>query len=151
MTLDVNSFLSEYIEESLENLDKIYDGLSLLTKKHDDKESLELLLRVLHTVKGTSRMMGFSYVEEIAHKLEDVYKLVQNGNFGMTNRLAQLSFSILKILREYISKLDSNEKPEISQYSEIIKNLEFAEKGEEFKTDFLYLEESEKDETLEEK
>ena len=150
MTLDVNSFLSEYIEESLENLDKIYDGLSLLTKKHDDKESLELLLRVLHTVKGTSRMMGFSYVEEIAHKLEDVYKLVQNGNFGMTNRLAQLSFSILKILREYISKLDSNEKPEISQYSEIIKNLEFAEKGEEFKTDFLYLEESEKDETLEE-
>ena len=104
MTLDVNSFLSEYIEESLENLDKIYDGLSLLTKKHDDKESLELLLRVLHTVKGTSRMMGFSYVEEIAHKLEDVYKLVQNGNFGMTNRLAQLSFSILKILREYISR-----------------------------------------------
>ena len=136
MILDVNSFLNEYIEESLENLDKISDCLFVLSKKQDDKESLEILLRVLHTIKGTSRMMCFNQVEEIVHKLEDVYKLIQNRNLVMTKRIAQLSFSVTKILRDFIPKLSAEETPEIEQFSEIIENVTFAANGEEFKTDF---------------
>ena len=136
MNLDVNSFLNEYIEESLENLDKVSDCLSVFLKKQDDKDSLELLLRVLHTIKGTSRMMGFNQVEEITHKLEDVYKLIQNKTLVLNNRIIQLSFGISKILRDYISKLSGEEKIAINQFDEIIENIEFAAKGENFKTDF---------------
>ena len=136
MILDVNSFLNEYIEESLENIDKISDCLFALSKKQDDKESLEILLRLLHTIKGTSRMMCFNQVEEVVHKLEDVYKLIQNGNLVMTKRIAQLSFSVVKILRDFIPKLSAEETPEIEYFSEIIENITFATNGEEFITDF---------------
>ena len=147
MILDVNSFLNEYIEESLENLDKISDCLFVLSKKQDDKESLEILLRVLHTIKGTSRMMCFNQVEEIVHKLEDVYKLIQNRNLVMTKRIAQLSFSVTKILRDFIPKLSAEESPEIEQFSEIIENVTFAANGEEFKTDFTSTVKNEVEET----
>jgi len=136
MILDVNSFLNEYMEESLENIDKISDCLFALSKKQDDKETLEVLLRLLHTIKGTSRMMCFNQVEEVVHKLEDVYKLIQNGNLVMTKRIAQLSFSVVKILRDFIPKLSAEETPEIEHFSEIIENITFATNGEEFITDF---------------
>ena len=107
-----------------------------LSKKQDDKETLEVLLRGLHTIKGTSRMMCFNQVEEVVHKLEDVYKLIQNGNLVMTKRIAQLSFSVVKILRDFIPKLSAEETPEIEHFSEIIENITFATNGEEFITDF---------------
>lgn len=136
MILDANSFLNEFIEESLENLEKVSDCLVTLTKNQNDKEALETLLRVLHTVKGTSRMLSYDQIEEVVHKLEDVYKLIQNGNLVMSNRIAQLSFSIIKILREYIPSLTADETPDIPFFAEIIENIVFATNGEEFITEF---------------
>lgn len=135
MILDISSFLTEYIEECLENLDLVTDSLNVLGKNPEDKENLELLLRVLHTVKGTSRMMSFHSIENIAHGLEDIYKQVQTGTLIMNTRIAQLTLSVLKILRENISKITNEYTPEIQEYDEIMKNIKAACDGAEFVTE----------------
>ena len=79
MNINVSSFLNEYIEESLENIDILLDSISQYLKNPNNHDELELILRTLHTVKGTSRMMKINKVEEVAHGLEDIYKSIQMG------------------------------------------------------------------------
>lgn len=151
MILDTNSFLKEYIEETLENIDKITDSLATLSKEKGDKDTLDIILRIFHTIKGTSRMMSFKKIEVIIHKLEDIYKLIQNENLSFSNLMAKLTFSVLKILKETVSKLTCEGETEINHYSEILENLICAARGEEFKTEFSDLFENEKSLNEEEK
>jgi len=136
MDVDVSSFLGEYVEESVENLDLIVDSVSQLVKEKDNKDTLELILRTLHTVKGTSRMMKINKVEEVTHGLEDIYKSIQLGKISMNNRILALTFAIIKITKEYVLKLETEKNAEYRHFGQIIQNIKNVVEGTDFVTEF---------------
>ncbi len=84
------SYISE-VKELIESARKDIIGL-----KNQDKapETLTRLLRSLHTIKGNSRMLGFSTVEKLAHAIEDIYKSVKDSKIQNTDRLIKLVYAV---------------------------------------------------------
>ena len=136
MNINVSSFLNEYIEESIENIDILLDSVSQFLKNPNNQDELELILRTLHTVKGTSRMMKINKVEEVAHGLEDIYKSIQMGKITINKRIVVLTLSVLKIVKDYVGKLLNEESPEFRRFEDIIFNVKNVVEGSDFQTDF---------------
>jgi chemotaxis protein histidine kinase CheA len=92
MALDRNAFISNYLAELDEQLASI--DADILTLKQDPgrEESLASLLRSLHTIKGSSRMLKFGVMESVAHGLENVFKGVKEGRYEISRDLVRLVF-----------------------------------------------------------
>lgn len=136
------SYISE-VKELIETSRKDIIGLKA-TKNAPD--IMVRLLRNLHTIKGNSRMLGFSTIEKLSHALEDIYKSVKDEQIKNTDRLVRLVFAVAdKIIEcasliakkgtdeqnidlyiEYCDKLAAGELIDIESFIDEIKR----EKGE---------------------
>ena len=92
MALDRNAFIDNFIEEFKENIEKINSGILSLKKDPDNEEELNSVLRALHTVKGSSRMLKFKKIEQISHGMENVFKGIKEQRYDISKLIIQLVF-----------------------------------------------------------
>ena len=90
MAVDRNDFLENFLNETKENMEALGDVVILLRKNPDDSDKLAELLRLLHSIKGTARMMEFKTMESVAHGLEDIFKGVRDQRYPTSKPLIQL-------------------------------------------------------------
>jgi len=62
--------LPVFLEEADDLCPKISEGLRIWREPPHDQEQVPVLKRLLHTIKGSSRMVGAMRIGEIAHKME---------------------------------------------------------------------------------
>jgi len=92
MSLDKSAFIENYLAELQENVKQIDASIIILKKDPENEEELVVLLRALHTIKGSSRMMKFPTMERIAHGLETVFKGVKERRYPIGSPIVQLVF-----------------------------------------------------------
>ncbi len=91
----ISSDITEsYVSEVKELLESARKDILTLKSSQNDPETLTRLLRSLHTIKGNSRMLGFSTIEKLAHSVEDIYKSVKDGQIKNSDRLVKLVFAV---------------------------------------------------------
>ena len=66
-----HELLPVFLEEAEELCPKIGEGLRTWREHPDDEQQIQLLKRLLHTMKGSSRMVGAMRIGDISHKMED--------------------------------------------------------------------------------
>jgi len=93
MAVSKESFIENYLNESQENLALLSDVVISIRKDPDNQDKQSELLRLLHTLKGSSRMMHYPTLETIAHSLEDIFKGVRDRRIQITKPLIQLVLS----------------------------------------------------------
>jgi chemosensory pili system protein ChpA (sensor histidine kinase/response regulator) len=64
--------LPVFLEEADDLCPKIGDGLRVWREHPHDEQQVQSLKRLLHTMKGSSRMVGAMRIGEIAHEMEDM-------------------------------------------------------------------------------
>ncbi|OUS09330.1 hypothetical protein A9Q89_13270 [Gammaproteobacteria bacterium 53_120_T64] len=99
MSLDEG--LQGFLEESKDLLDEMEDLLLKLEDKSNDSEIINALFRVVHTLKGTSGMFGFTEVVSFTHGAESVMDSVRDGDIVLNEDL----LSVLLKSRDHISAL----------------------------------------------
>ncbi|WP_461255044.1 hybrid sensor histidine kinase/response regulator [Treponema sp. R80B11-R83G3] len=131
MAIDKEKFIKKYIDEGLEILSTvetlifdIKDGVSV-------EDDLATLLRSLHTLKGTSRMLEFKRIEELSHLLESVFVAIREQRIGFSENALKLILSSLDILKDGINVLQ-NTKDDNIEIGEYVKNLTLLAAGEEY-------------------
>src|SRR5690625_518411 len=62
-----------FVDESLENMDMLYDKLLELEQHPTDKSIIEEIFRAAHTLKGMSATMNYHHLAELTHALENVF------------------------------------------------------------------------------
>ena len=70
MAFDKSKFVKQYKDEMLEHVQRLTDGILKLEKSPGDRVLLEIMMREAHTIKGSSVMMGYKRVSDIAHSME---------------------------------------------------------------------------------
>ncbi|WP_294430003.1 response regulator [uncultured Treponema sp.] len=91
----VSSDITEsYVSEVKELLEASRKDIINLKMTQNDPEIMTNLLRNLHTIKGNSRMLGFSTIEKLSHAIEDIYKSVKDGQIKNSERLVKLIFAV---------------------------------------------------------
>ena len=106
MNLDKNLFIADYISESREILDSLDDIAIAATKEKRNTECLNEILRLLHTLKGSSRMLEFVQIEKIVNHLETVFKNIQGNQIEISNKIIQLLMGVNAVLHKVIDKIE---------------------------------------------
>jgi len=131
MAIDRDKFIKKYIEEALEILSKVETLIFDIKNGIAVEDDLATLLRSLHTLKGTSRMLEFKRIEELSHSLESVFVAIREQRIGFSENALKLILSSLDLLKDGINVLQ-NTKDDNIDISEYVKNLSLLAANEEY-------------------
>lgn len=90
--------------ESEEIIEKLNNGLLNLEKNPNNKEAILMLFRDAHTLKGASRMVGFTNVQTVAHKMEDVLGLAKDNEININSKIVDILYKTVDFLSDLIQK-----------------------------------------------
>ncbi len=115
MDNNFDSVLDMYLFEAnslLEQLDEIL--LRAESEQAFDKECVDEIFRIMHTIKGSSAMMQFNSIMTISHKVEDLfYYIRENGVEAKYNEdLVNLVFKFTDFIKDEISKIEEGQELE---------------------------------------
>lgn len=99
-------FLAEAIG-SFEELNKLFTNLE---KNTSDKEAVDAIFRITHTLKGNAMGMGFTAIAEIAHKMEDFFGEVKSGALELTDEYFAIIFKANDKLGDLIDALKEDKE-----------------------------------------
>ncbi len=88
-----------FLEEAEELLERLGERLLRLEQDPGDAEALRSAMRLAHTVKGSSRMVGLEAVSREAHALEDRLKAAASEGFA-PDTITQLLRGVDRLRRE---------------------------------------------------
>ncbi len=91
MGFDKTKFIAQYKAETQEHIQKLNQGLLRLEKNPQEKELLETMMREAHTIKGSSTMMGYKRIADIAHQMESGLQKALEGKL----KLEKMHFDML--------------------------------------------------------
>ncbi|WP_313075020.1 chemotaxis protein CheA [Lacrimispora sp.] len=111
----MDNMLDMYLFETNSLLEQL-DELLIEAEKAGDLtvDDVNEIFRIMHTVKGSSAMMEFSSLMQIAHHIEDLFFYIrQNGldslDISHKGTLFNLMFRSTDMLRAEVSKVENNE------------------------------------------
>lgn len=124
----MDNMLEMYLYETNTLLEQL-DELLIEAEKNKDftTDDVNEIFRSMHTIKGSSAMMEFSTLMEIAHHIEDLFFYIrENGLDSMDeshkNDLFSLMFQSTDALRSEVEKIE-NDEPLSTNIDPIISNI----------------------------
>jgi len=119
--------LDVYIFETTGLLDQL-DEILLRTEQANEftEEDINEIFRIMHTVKGSSAMMGFENLQQLAHKGEDMFFIIREAPEKMTDVgfVYDLVFQMSDLFKAEIEAIQNNDDYTPTDFSEMIEKLE---------------------------
>jgi Chemotaxis protein histidine kinase and related kinases len=100
--MDMNAYLSMFIDESNDHLQSLNENLLRLENSPDDLSIVQDIFRSAHTLKGMSATMGFEDLAHLTHEMENVLDLVRNGKLRMDSFIFDTLFKGLDALESMV-------------------------------------------------
>ncbi len=123
----MESMLDVYIFETTGLLDQL-DEILLRTEQANEftEEDINEIFRIMHTVKGSSAMMGFENLQQLAHKGEDMFFIIREAPEKMTDVgfVYDLVFQMSDLFKAEIEAIQNNDDYTPTDFSEMIEKLE---------------------------
>jgi len=125
----MEAMLDTYLFESgtlLEQLDEILLRTEQAGIFTDD--DINEIFRIMHTVKGSSAMMGFESLQKLAHSGEDMFFIIRENTAHIkdmdTSFVYDLVFRMSDLFKAEIELIQDEDDYNPTDFSEIIKELE---------------------------
>jgi two-component system chemotaxis sensor kinase CheA len=102
---EMAQYLGVFLDEASEQLD-VLERAILDLEHNSTAELLQEIFRAAHTLKGSSRAMGFISMGELTHAMEDVFDKLRHGELAVSHGLVDTLFQgldLLKALKEEIA------------------------------------------------
>lgn len=104
---DMVQYLHVYIDESDEELEGLAQAILHLETDPQHAESLQRSFRMLHSLKGSSGMMGFEVAANLAHQLEDRFEAFRSGRALLDRETTTLVLDCIDYFRNFVRRLRS--------------------------------------------
>jgi two-component system chemotaxis sensor kinase CheA len=118
------NFQSRFVEEALDNISELESTLLELDLSPNDKELLEKVFRIMHSLKGGGGMFGFDLLSEFSHHMENIYDKIRSGHLSVSSKLLSVTFQSVDILRDLVN-VEVLESPEMQvRYHEMVATIE---------------------------
>ncbi|XTR37109.1 chemotaxis protein CheW [Paraclostridium tenue] len=108
-----------YVHENMQLLEQLEE--ILLGGQSDTgslgKEEIEEIFRTMHTIKGSSAMMGYDSITKLTHSIEDVFDEIRSGlelSSDKWEELIDIVLSSIDFLKEEILNIQDGLLPEAS-------------------------------------
>jgi chemosensory pili system protein ChpA (sensor histidine kinase/response regulator) len=90
-----------FLEEAQDYLNTIESGIMIATARQD-RQQMDAVLRAAHSIKGGAAMMGFPVLSDLAHRLEDFFKVLKTQQ-SLDAELESLLLASVGCLRQAIA------------------------------------------------
>ncbi|MDP0487991.1 MAG: chemotaxis protein CheA [Fusobacterium sp. JB020] len=126
------SLFDIFLYETTHLLDEMETKLLEAEKtKKADKEWIDNIFRIMHTIKGSSAMLDFKELSKLSHGLEDVYSLIRDNNIDikLISKILDVSLEVVSFIKEELKTLDENGslqkdiKPLLKKIDKIFKDI----------------------------
>lgn len=120
---EIKDLIAIFKAETEEHLTKLDNGLITLEKQPDNLERVRGLNRVVHTLKGAARVFGFIEIQDIAHRIEDIFEEVVDQRVVFSPFIAERIFKGLDAIRIILEKIVQEKTVDID-ISDLCRELE---------------------------
>jgi two-component system, chemotaxis family, sensor kinase CheA len=93
-----NTFIAE-AEELLTDLERV---LLECDTNLGNNESVEAIFRVMHTLKGSAGMFGFTHISELTHHLETIFDSIREARSPISQEIVELTLQSVDHLKNII-------------------------------------------------
>lgn len=111
--MDLSQYLSMFLEESREHLQKLNEGLLGLETNPEDLGLINEIFRSAHTLKGMSATMGYNQIAELTHQMENVLQKIRNEEVKVSSGLIDTLFRCLDSLETMVDTIANGETLEV--------------------------------------
>lgn len=122
----MESMVDMFIYESTSLLEQL-DQIMMKTESNNkfDEEDINEIFRIMHTIKGSSAMMGLENMSTLAHRMEDMFFIIREEKpvIESIETLYDIVFSSSDLLKAEIDMLQDDDSVP-TDFSEQIKKIE---------------------------
>src|SRR3954465_2655041 len=124
MTIDLTQFHDAFFEESFEALDSMEAALLKLDIGAPDKELINTIFRVAHSIKGGSATFGFSDIASFTHSLETMLDELRSGTMQVTLAMSDLLLKSVDVMRAMLRAVHHKKPIDAQKVSDLQFDLE---------------------------
>jgi two-component system, chemotaxis family, sensor kinase CheA len=124
MTIDLTQFHDAFFEESFEALDSMEAALLKLDIGAPDKELINTIFRVAHSIKGGSATFGFSDIASFTHSLETLLDELRSGTMQVTVPMSDLLLKSVDVMRAMLRAVQQKKPIDAQKVSDLQFDLE---------------------------
>ncbi|MBN2736495.1 MAG: response regulator [Spirochaetales bacterium] len=100
-----NEIVNIFLQEAKEHLTKSNNAVMVLERDGVQADQIKILKSEIHTLKGDSRMLGFSDISEACHRIEDYILLFEGADLESLPQIVKAVFSILDLIQNAVAQL----------------------------------------------
>src|ERR1700733_13886027 len=126
----MDDLLADFLTETNENLAELDVALVKLERTPDDKGTLSLIFRLVHTIKGTCGFLGLPRLEHVAHAGENVLGKIRDGVLTATPDTVTLVLAGLDRIKLIVNGLAATGTEPAGDDSELVSALDAAASGQ---------------------
>ena len=105
---EFDDIIKEFLIESNENLARLDQEFVELEQRPDDQDLLSSIFRTIHTIKGTCGFLGFSTLESITHRAENLLSQLREGEKRLTPDLTTLLLETVDVVKSILSRIEES-------------------------------------------
>lgn len=122
--VDFKKLYSIFVDEAMERLTELEDGLLRLEKSPDDKELINTIFRAAHTIKGSSGSIGLKDISKFTHGMEEVLDLVRQEKLGPDKELVNVLLDAADMIKEMVGGVASETAFDFGRCEGLLKRME---------------------------
>lgn len=116
----MEDFRNLFYEEARELISKLEETLLLLEDDINNKEHVNEVFRIMHSLKGSGAMFGFNNLSSFTHDLESLYDQIRSDNLKLNSDIISITISAADHITEL---LDNDVTADVMQKTEVQKAL----------------------------
>ncbi|MCT4585463.1 MAG: chemotaxis protein CheA [Peptostreptococcaceae bacterium] len=142
---ELDQYLDMFLDEAKDNLENLNQKLLDLENDPENKEIVNEIFRIAHTLKGMSSTMGFEKMANLTHKMENILDDVRGDKLNINTRIVDLLFEGLDFLEEFVKNVESDGSEGDVNVEELIENLKNINSEEEMQVQNVEVQEDKKE------
>lgn len=111
--MDTSEYLPMFLAECRENLQELNLAVVRLEEAPDDRETVDAIFRIAHSLKGMAATMGFEGMATLTHKMEDVLELLRQRGGELSREVVDVLLACLDALSGAVDSIDSDGSEEL--------------------------------------
>ncbi len=115
---------ASFFIECEELLESLQDSLELMDSGEADDETVNVMFRAVHSIKGGAGAFGLDELVAFAHKFETVMDMVRNGDLTPDHELVKLFFICGDKLSDLVRQARDGEEYDPAQYADTLAKLD---------------------------
>ena len=120
----MDDLLNEFLTETNESIEEVDGQLVVLEQDPSNKDVLDNIFRLVHTIKGTCGFLGLPRLEKVAHAAENVLGKFRDGELDVTPGAVTVILESLDQIKSILGDLEENEEEPAGDDSALVQRLD---------------------------